>query len=208
MGRISAPTMQVLHRRNLSFRPFPTSMPCSHPWASTSGRSSTSSPTKPAKVVTRVGACRSLPRNRKSTGWLYSCSALTMRPPSPSVSPMLPETQTRSATQSNGRQPNTACGSTSFTSTVLPALPFFSRKETAVAVTPVSSATQSSSTSDSAYGLNFQSLLQIVLEELTYQDPLNPVSNYEFVSQLGQFSQLQLSQTLNDDMTQLLSTQG
>jgi flagellar basal-body rod modification protein FlgD len=75
-----------------------------------------------------------------------------------------------------------------------------------VAVTPVSSATQS--TSDSAYGLNFQSLLQIVLEELTYQDPLNPVSNYEFVSQLGQFSQLQLSQTLNTDMTQLLTTQG
>jgi flagellar basal-body rod modification protein FlgD len=75
-----------------------------------------------------------------------------------------------------------------------------------VAVTPVSSATQPSS--DSAYGLNFQSLLQIVLDELTYQDPLNPVSNYEFVSQLGQFSQLQLSQTLNTDMTQLLSTQG
>lgn len=34
------------------------------------------------------------------------------------------------------------------------------------------------------------------------------MSNYEFVSQLGQFSQLQLSQTLNDDMTQLLTTQG
>jgi flagellar basal-body rod modification protein FlgD len=77
-----------------------------------------------------------------------------------------------------------------------------------VAVTPVSSATSSAQTSQSAYGLNFQSLLQIVLEELTYQDPLNPVSNYEFVSQLGQFSQLQLSQTLNDDMTSLLSTQG
>ena len=75
-----------------------------------------------------------------------------------------------------------------------------------MAVTPVSSATQA--TSDSAFGLNFQSLLQIVLEELTSQDPLNPVSNTEFVSQLGQFSQLQLSQTLNDDMTQLLTTQG
>jgi flagellar basal-body rod modification protein FlgD len=51
-------------------------------------------------------------------------------------------------------------------------------------------------------------LLQIVLEELTYQDPLNPVSNYEFVSQLGQFSQLQLSQTLNTDMTQMLTAQA
>lgn len=73
-----------------------------------------------------------------------------------------------------------------------------------MAVAPVSSATAS----QSAYGLDFQSLLQIVLEELTYQDPLNPVSNYEFVSQLGQFSQLQLSSTLNTDMTQLLSTQA
>jgi flagellar basal-body rod modification protein FlgD len=76
-----------------------------------------------------------------------------------------------------------------------------------LAVTPVSSAT-SSSAAQSAYGLNFQSLLQIVLDELTYQDPLNPVSNYEFVSQLGQFSQLELSQTLNTDMTQALTNQS
>jgi flagellar basal-body rod modification protein FlgD len=76
-----------------------------------------------------------------------------------------------------------------------------------VAVTPVSSATSANSAT-SAYGLDFQSLLQIVLDELTYQDPLNPVSNYEFVSQLGQFSQLQLSETLNTDMTQLLATQS
>jgi flagellar basal-body rod modification protein FlgD len=75
-----------------------------------------------------------------------------------------------------------------------------------LAVAPVSSA--SSTAAQSAYGLNFQSLLQIVLEELTYQDPLNPVSNYEFVSQLGQFSQLQLSQTLNTDMTQMLTAQA
>jgi flagellar basal-body rod modification protein FlgD len=70
-----------------------------------------------------------------------------------------------------------------------------------MAVSPVSSA-------QGAYGLDFQSLLQIVLKELTYQDPLNPVSNYEFVSQLGQFSQLQLAQTLNDNMTQLLGAQA
>jgi flagellar basal-body rod modification protein FlgD len=75
-----------------------------------------------------------------------------------------------------------------------------------LAVSPVSPA--SSTAAQSAYGLNFQSLLQIVLEELTYQDPLNPVSNYEFVSQLGQFSQLELSQTLNTDMTQLLTAQA
>jgi flagellar basal-body rod modification protein FlgD len=75
-----------------------------------------------------------------------------------------------------------------------------------MAIAPVSSA--SAGAAQSAYGLNFQSLLQIVLDELTFQDPLHPVSNYEFVSQLGQFSQLQLSQTLNDDMTSLLDVQA
>lgn len=76
-----------------------------------------------------------------------------------------------------------------------------------MAVTPVSSAT-TAQTTQSAYGLDFQSLLQVILDELTYQDPLDPVSNYDFVSQLGQFSQLQLSETLNTDMTTLLNTQA
>lgn len=75
-----------------------------------------------------------------------------------------------------------------------------------MAVAPVSSSV--SSQAQSAYGLDFQSLLKIVLTELTYQDPLKPVDNYEFVSQLGQFSQLQLSQTLNDNVTKLLASQA
>ena len=74
-----------------------------------------------------------------------------------------------------------------------------------MAVAPVSSTTQ---TTTSAFGLDFQSLLKIILTELTYQDPLKPVDNYEFVSQLGQFSQLQLSQSLNDSVTQLLNSQA
>ena len=75
-----------------------------------------------------------------------------------------------------------------------------------MAVAPVSSAT--SSPAQSAFGLDFQSLLKIVLTELTFQDPLKPVDNYEFVSQLGQFSQLQQAQTLNDTVTQLLVAQS
>jgi flagellar basal-body rod modification protein FlgD len=74
-----------------------------------------------------------------------------------------------------------------------------------MAVAPVSSTQQ---VTQSAFGLDFQSLLKIILTELTYQDPLKPVDNYEFVSQLGQFSQLQLSQTLNDNVTQLLASQA
>ncbi len=73
-------------------------------------------------------------------------------------------------------------------------------------VTPVSSSTTPNA--QSAFGLDFQSLLRIVLTELTYQDPLKPVDNYQFVSQLGQFSQLQQTQTLNDTVTQLLAAQS
>jgi flagellar basal-body rod modification protein FlgD len=70
------------------------------------------------------------------------------------------------------------------------------------------SAVSSSTSSQSAFGLDFQSLLKIILTQLTYQDPLKPVDNFEFVSQLAQFSQLQQSQTLNDQITNLLASQA
>src|SRR5882672_3256653 len=69
------------------------------------------------------------------------------------------------------------------------------------AVSPASSAT-------AAFGLDFQSLLRIILTQLTYQDPLKPMDNFQFVSQLAQFSQLQQSQSLNDQMGNLLSAQA
>lgn len=73
-----------------------------------------------------------------------------------------------------------------------------------MAVSPVSSA----SSATSAFGLDFQSLLSIILTQLTYQDPLKPMDNYQFVSQLGQFAQLQQSQTLNDQITNMLAAQS
>ncbi len=66
----------------------------------------------------------------------------------------------------------------------------------------------SSTANQPAFGLDFQSLLKIILTQLTYQDPLKPVDNFQFVSQLAQFSQLQQSQTLNDQITNLLSAQA
>ena len=50
----------------------------------------------------------------------------------------------------------------------------------------------------SAFGLGFDALLKIILTQLTYQDPLKPMDNFEFVSQLAQFSQIQQGQTTND----------
>ena len=72
-------------------------------------------------------------------------------------------------------------------------------------VASVGNAQQSSA---AAFGLDFQSLLRIILTQLTYQDPLKPLDNYQFVSQLAQFSQLQQSQSLNDSVASLLSAQA
>ena len=74
-----------------------------------------------------------------------------------------------------------------------------------MAIAPIKSTTVSA---QNAYGLDFQSLLKIILTQLTYQDPLKPMDNFQFVSQLAQFSQLQQSQTLNDQVTNLLSAQA
>lgn len=74
-----------------------------------------------------------------------------------------------------------------------------------MALAPVSSAGTSA---QDAFGLDFQSLLKIILTQLTYQDPLKPMDNFQFVSQLGQFAQLQQSQSLNDQVTSLLSAQA
>lgn len=72
-----------------------------------------------------------------------------------------------------------------------------------MSITPVSTPTTQSGT-----GLDFQSLLQIILQQLTYQDPLKPMDNFQFVSQLAQFSQLQQTQTLNTSISNLLTAQA
>jgi len=79
------------------------------------------------------------------------------------------------------------------------------------ATAPVTAGTSNTGAADaatSAFGLSFESLLRIILTQLTYQDPLKPVDNFEFVSQLAQFSQIQLGQTTNDKLGALVSAQS
>lgn len=73
------------------------------------------------------------------------------------------------------------------------------------AATTAPQSTQSQATS--AFNLSFESLLKIIMTQLTYQDPLKPMDNFEFVSQLAQFSQIQIGQNGNDQLQQLGSTQ-
>lgn len=73
--------------------------------------------------------------------------------------------------------------------------------------TPSTTSTGKGSQATDAFGLSFDALLKIVLTQLTYQDPLKPMDNFQFVSQLAQFSQIQQGQQLIESMSALLSAQ-
>lgn len=47
--------------------------------------------------------------------------------------------------------------------------------------------------------------MKLFMQELTYQDPLKPVDNREFMAQMAQFSALQQAVTTNDKLDQLIS---
>lgn len=74
--------------------------------------------------------------------------------------------------------------------------------------TPGAAGPSGSQAATNAFGLSFESLLKIILTQLTYQDPLKPMDNFEFVSQLAQFSQIQIGQTTNDKLQQVATAQS
>ncbi len=53
-----------------------------------------------------------------------------------------------------------------------------------------------------AQKLGSQDFLNLMLEQLQYQDPLEPVSNSEFIAQQAQFTQLETTQAMNKNITQ------
>jgi flagellar basal-body rod modification protein FlgD len=63
-------------------------------------------------------------------------------------------------------------------------------------------------TAADAFGVGFQDLLRIVLTQLTFQDPLKPLESFEFVSQLAQFTQIQQTQGMSDNILGLLQAQA
>jgi flagellar basal-body rod modification protein FlgD len=56
--------------------------------------------------------------------------------------------------------------------------------------------------------IGMQDFLRILLTQLTYQDPLKPMDNQQFMSQMAQFTSLQQTQELNAKLDALLSTQA
>lgn len=53
-----------------------------------------------------------------------------------------------------------------------------------------------------------EDLFKILLAQLQYQDPLEPIDNQEFIAQLAQFTELEQTRSLNEKVDQLLLTQS
>lgn len=66
----------------------------------------------------------------------------------------------------------------------------------------------SSASALQANSMGMEDFLKILLTQLTYQDPLKPMDNQEFMAQMAQFTALEQSQQMNDKMTLLLSNQA
>ena len=73
-------------------------------------------------------------------------------------------------------------------------------------VTPIDSAALAQTTRSA--GLSLDDLLKLLTTELSYQDPLKPVDNKDFLTQLAQFTSLDTTRQLNDKITALLSSQS
>jgi len=66
----------------------------------------------------------------------------------------------------------------------------------------------SASAASAAAQIGIQDFLKILVAQLGNQDPLKPMDNQEFVTQLAQFTSLQQTQEMNDKLGQLLTAQA
>jgi len=77
-------------------------------------------------------------------------------------------------------------------------------------MTTISSATSvsASAAGSSATSLTLQDFLNVLLTQLTYQDPLKPMDNQEFMAQIAQFTSLEQAQETNTNIAKLLTNQS
>ncbi|MHA6915590.1 flagellar hook capping FlgD N-terminal domain-containing protein [Ralstonia pseudosolanacearum] len=73
-------------------------------------------------------------------------------------------------------------------------------------IAAASSATGTSSSQ--VNNLNMQDFLKVLLTQLTYQDPLKPMDNQQFMAQIAQFTALGQSQQMNSNIETLVSNQA
>ncbi len=69
-------------------------------------------------------------------------------------------------------------------------------------------ATSSTPSVSPSTSLSMQDFLNVLLTQLTYQDPLKPMDNDQFMSQIAQFTALEQTQEMNTGIQQLLANQA
>ena len=71
-------------------------------------------------------------------------------------------------------------------------------------ITAIGSTTAASPTTK----LTLDDFLKVLLTQLTYQDPLKPLDNQEFMAQIAQFTTLEQTQQVNNNIQALLNNQS
>ena len=66
----------------------------------------------------------------------------------------------------------------------------------------------STTSATQAKPMGMEDFLKILLTQLTFQDPLKPMDNQEFMAQMAQFTSLEQTQQLNEKMSTLISNQA
>lgn len=75
-------------------------------------------------------------------------------------------------------------------------------------MTITSASSVASAGSSQVNNLNMQDFLKVLLTQLTYQDPLKPMENQQFMAQIAQFTALGQSQQMNSNIETLVSNQA
>jgi flagellar basal-body rod modification protein FlgD len=70
------------------------------------------------------------------------------------------------------------------------------------------SSVSSSASATQANPMGMEDFLKILLTQLTYQDPLKPMDNQEFMAQMAQFTSLEQTQQLNEKLSTLINNQA
>lgn len=77
-----------------------------------------------------------------------------------------------------------------------------------MAIESVGSVAGGSAVNTQQLGIGQEDFLKILLTQLTYQDPLKPLDNQEFIAQMAQFTSLEQTRQLNANVESLLQIQS
>ena len=73
-----------------------------------------------------------------------------------------------------------------------------------MAVESVGGVIQGTNAATERLGLSQEDFLEVLLAQLTFQDPLDPLDNKDFIAQLAQFTSLEQDRQANDKLDTLL----